>query len=73
VDNGAGRTLYEGTTSERRRFRGRRLRLNLGRPSALVRLNGRRVEFPSTPDPVGYDFRPGRRAVALPPGRRPCA
>ena len=72
VDDGAGTTIYEGITTERRTFRRRRLRINLGRPTATVRVNGRRIRPATLSDAVGYDLRPGRRPRDLPPGQRPC-
>ena len=71
VDRGGSPVLFEGTITEARTFRGKRLRLNLGRPSASVRVNGRRVPA-SGSDAVGYDFTP-RARKALPLGERPCA
>jgi hypothetical protein len=73
VDNGSGRVLFEGTLSGPRTFRSRRVRINLGRRDATLRVNGRRVKLPSGSDPIGYDFRRGRRPAQLPSGRRPCA
>ena len=71
VDRGGSPVLFEGTITEARTFRGKRLRLNLGRPSASVRVNGRRVPA-SGSDAVGYDFTP-RARKDLPLGERPCA
>lgn len=73
VDDGAGRVIFEGTLSARRTFRGRRVRLNLGRRDARLLLNGRPVRVPAGPDPIGFDFRRGRRPAQLPLGSRPCA
>jgi hypothetical protein len=73
VDDGRGTRIFEGIVTGRRSFRRRRLRLNLGRPTAIVRVNGRRVRHASVTDPVGYDFRPGRRPRTLATGERPCA
>ena len=61
VDDGAGRVLYEGIVTTPRAFRGRRLRINLGRTSAQVRVNGRRVPIEAGPESVGFDFTPARR------------
>jgi cytoskeleton protein RodZ len=73
VDDGRGNVRYEGTLTEARRFRGKRLRMNLGKTSAKVSQNGRRVPVDvRSADPVAYDFRPGkRRRLPLPQG--PCA
>lgn len=74
VDNGRGRVIFEGTVAARRTFRDRRrLRVNLGRRQVGLLVNGRRVRIPAGADPIGFDFRRGRRPVELPSGRRPCA
>jgi len=74
VDRGEGEApVYEGSLSSSRTFRGRRLRLNLGRPSARVSANGRRVPLGTTTASVGFSFTPGKRPRPLPPAERPCA
>ena len=74
VDNGRGRVVFEGTLAAERTFRDRsRLRINLGRRQVRLLVNGRRVRIPAGSDPIGFDFRRGRRPVELPSGRRPCA
>ena len=74
VDRGPGQTpVYEGSLSVARTFRGKRLRLNLGRPSARVTANGRRVRLGSGTSSVGFAFTPGKRPRPLPPGGRPCS
>jgi cytoskeleton protein RodZ len=73
IDRGPGQeTIFEGSLASARTFRGRRLRMNLGRPSARVTVNGRRVNLGTTVAAVGFDFRPGRRPRPLPLGERPC-
>ena len=52
-------------------FRGKHLRINLGRSSVKVSVNGKRIRIPPGPASVGYDFRPTKHK-ALPPGERPC-
>ena len=74
VDNGGDRVVFEGTLAAERTFRHRRrVRINLGRRQVRLLLNGRRVRIPPGSDPIGFDFRRGRRPVELPSGRRPCA
>ena len=74
IDRGAGEeTVFEGSLSSARTFRGRRLRMNLGRASARVTVNGRRVSLGTTVRSVGFSFIPGRRPRPLPAGDRPCA
>jgi len=74
VDNGGGPVVFEGTLEAERTFRHRsRVRINLGRRQVRLLLNGRRVRVPPGADPIGFDFRRGRRPAQLPSGRRPCA
>lgn len=54
-----------------RTFRGRRIRLNIGNPSARITVDGRRVALDG-PGPFGFDLRPGR-VREIPAGERPCA
>lgn len=73
VDTGPGtEVVYEGTLSSARRFRGRRVRMNLGKTSAKLTANGRPVALEPSPTPVGYDVTP-TAVKPLPAGRRPCA
>jgi cytoskeleton protein RodZ len=74
VDRGPGQTpVYEGSLSTARTFGGKSLRLNLGRPSARVTANGRRVRLGPGTSSVGFAFTPGKRPRPLPPGGRPCS
>ena len=77
VDRGPGSDpIFERTTTDPVRFRGRRLRVNAGNSSVRLVVNGRRVRVPSGPDAIGYDFRlrDGKVATArIPLGERPCA
>jgi cytoskeleton protein RodZ len=73
VDTGAGTdVVFEGILEEPRSFRGRRLRLNLGKTSVELSANGKTVEIPQGPNPAGYEFTP-RGMRSLPVGERPCA
>lgn len=71
VDRGKAPALFAGTLDKPRTFKGRRLRLNLGRTSAKVTVNGKRVPVRGS-DAVGFDFTP-RSRKPLPLGQRPCA
>jgi cytoskeleton protein RodZ len=78
VDRGEGtEILYQGTTSEPQRFRGRRLRINVGNSSARLVVNRKRVRVPEGSQPVGYDFvlhSNGKVSTKpIPSGQRPCA
>ena len=73
VDTGPGtEILFEGTLSSSRRFRAKRVRLNLGKTSAKLTANGRAVGLEPSPNPVGYDVTP-TGVKPLPAGRRPCS
>jgi cytoskeleton protein RodZ len=73
VDTGAGTNVtYEGILDAPRTFRGRRLRVNLGKTSVELRANGEPVEIEQGPNPAGFEFTP-RGMRSLPIGERPCA
>jgi cytoskeleton protein RodZ len=73
VDRGAGTpVIFENTIDAPRTFRGRTLRVNLGKTDVRIRKNGRRVPVATGPDPIGIEFTVrGRRPLPL--GERPCA
>jgi cytoskeleton protein RodZ len=73
VDRGEGTpVIFEGTLDGSRTFRGRRLRVNLGKTSVQLRVNGKPVPLEPGPDPAGLEFSPKGRKE-LPVGQRPCA
>jgi len=72
VDDGHGTRLFEGTISTPRSFRGKRLRVNLGRSSANLFVNGKPFSFTRTSSSVGFSFSRTGRATPLPPLNRPC-
>ncbi len=73
VDTGADTEVtFEGTLETARTFRGRRLRMNIGKTAIGVSVNGRRVPIEPSPEPVGFVFTPGS-TEPLPIGERPCA
>jgi helix-turn-helix protein len=73
VDRGLGTTpIYQGISSTTQSFRGRHLRVNLGKTSVTVVANGRRVALTPSPNPTGIDFTPGSHKT-IPVGQRPCA
>src|SRR3954468_2124589 len=73
LDKGAGTpVVYEGTLAGPKSWKAKHLRVNLGRRTIRITVNGKRVRVPPGSDPVGFDFRPRRtRELAL--GQRPCA
>ncbi len=74
VDNGAGEILFEGTLSEPQTFRGKRIRINLGRRASEVRLNDEKVEIEQSADPIALDFKAGeKRPNEIDDEPSPCA
>jgi cytoskeleton protein RodZ len=63
---------FEGILDAPRTFRGRRLRINLGKTDVQVTKNGKAVQIEPGPEPVGFAFTP-RSTRSLPLGERPCA
>lgn len=73
LDRGAGTDIvFQGILSAPQTFRGKLLRVNLGKTSAQMTLNGETVPVEPSPDPVGFEFTP-QRTTPLPLGERPCA
>ncbi len=73
VDRGAGTpVIFENTIDSAQTFRGKRLRVNLGKRDVQLRMNGKPVEITPSGDPVGFAFTP-RGSRELPLGERPCA
>ena len=74
IDRGPDQVVFEGTLAAPRTFRARdTLRINLGKRSAQLRVNGKGVAFADGPDPVGFEFRRSGARDQLPLGERPCA
>jgi cytoskeleton protein RodZ len=57
--------------SRTRTFRSRSFRSNFGNDNIRMRVNGRTYQVAPSADPIGYEFRPGRRPRRLPDGQRP--
>jgi cytoskeleton protein RodZ len=73
VDRGPGTpVVFENTIDRPQTFRGKRIRVNLGKRDVQLRMNGKAVKVTPGPDPVGFAFTP-RRTRELPIGQRPCA
>jgi cytoskeleton protein RodZ len=74
VDNGPGTTeVFEGTIDEPQTFKGKKVRINLGRTAVELRVNGRPFPVRQVANPVGYEFSP-TGSKELPEGQRPtCA
>jgi transcriptional regulator with XRE-family HTH domain len=74
IDRGPDQVVFEGTIDAPQTFRARdMLRINLGKRSAQLRVNGRAVPFENGPDPVGFEFTRAGGREELPDGERPCA
>jgi cytoskeleton protein RodZ len=73
VDRGVGTpVVFEDTIESAQTFRGKRIRVNLGKRDVQLRMNGKPVNVTPGPDPVGFAFTP-RGSRELPSGERPCA
>ena len=59
VDHGAGTpVVFENTIDSPQTFRGKRVRVNLGKRDVRLRMNGKPVKVTPGPDPVGFAFTP---------------
>ncbi len=73
VDHGPGTpVVFENTIDSTQTFRGKRVRVNLGKRDVRLTMNGKVVRVTPGPDPVGFVFTP-RGSRELPSGQRPCA
>jgi cytoskeleton protein RodZ len=73
VDHGAGtQVVFENTIDAPQTFRGKRVRVNLGKRDVQLWKNGKRVQVTPGGEPVGFAFTP-RHTRELPSGERPCA
>ena len=75
VDRGPDRVVFEGTLDSPQTFRAQdMLRINLGKRSAQLRLNGEPVAFETnSPEPIGFAFTRNGSREQLADGERPCA
>jgi hypothetical protein len=64
--------LFEDTIDAPRTWRGRRVRLLLGKRDVRITSNGEPVEVTPGPDPIGFALTP-RRAREIPSDEGPCA
>jgi hypothetical protein len=73
VDRGAGTPIvFQGTLDGARTFKGKLVRVNLGKTSVALRVNGKPMPLQAGPNPAGFEFTPkGRKELPL--GQRPCA
>jgi cytoskeleton protein RodZ len=73
IDRGTGTPIvFEGILDASQVFRGRLLRVNLGKTDVRLRVNRKLVPIESGPEPIGLELRPRSRR-SLPSGERPCA
>jgi cytoskeleton protein RodZ len=75
VDRGPEQIVFEGTIDSAQTFRARdTLRINLGKRSAQLRVNGEPVAFDTnSPEPIGFEFTRNGSREQLSDGERPCA
>lgn len=70
IDDAHGTRVFGGTLAQRKTFRGRRLRLNIGLNSVTVKVDGKRLALAGSPS--GYLVQAGGRTPQyLPLGQRP--
>ena len=75
VDRGPEQVVFEGTIDSAQTYRARdTLRINLGKRSAQLRVNGKAIAFETnSPEPIGFEFTRNGSREQLPDGERPCA
>jgi cytoskeleton protein RodZ len=71
IDRGDGTRVFEGTLDSAETFRGKILRVNLGKTDVQLTSNGRNVPIAPGPEPVGFRFT-ARSHRTIPPAKRPC-
>jgi cytoskeleton protein RodZ len=72
ADRGPGTgVIFEESTDTRQTFRGRRIRMLLGRRGVSITMNGEPVEVPPGADPIAFAFTP-RGSREIPSGTAPC-
>jgi len=73
IDTGEGTDhVFEGILDQAKTFKGKQLRVNLGKRSPQVKVNGKVVQIEQGPTPIGFEFTPGA-TKELVEGQRPCA
>ena len=73
LDTGPGtEIIYQGILSEARDFKEKKLRINLGKTSVELQLNGKKFPVEQAATPVGYEFST-KGNKQLEAGQRPCA
>jgi cytoskeleton protein RodZ len=74
IDRGPEEVVFEGTIDSPETYRAPdMLRINLGKRSAQLRVNGKPVAFEDSPEPIGFEFTRNGSHEELPSGERPCA
>jgi helix-turn-helix protein len=74
IDRGPEEIVFEGTIDSPETYRAPdMLRINLGKRSAQLRVNGKAVAFDDSPEPIGFEFTRNGSHEELPSGERPCA
>jgi cytoskeleton protein RodZ len=69
----AGETVFQGTISEPQTFKGKKLRINLGRTAVELRVNGKPFPVKQVANPVGYEFSSTGSKELVGPERPTCS
>ncbi len=65
IDDGPGTEIrFEGILDAPQTFRGKLLRVNLGKTSVQLTVNGKAVPLEPSPNPAGFEFSPAAHALA---------
>ncbi len=72
LDDGAGHKIAENIITSPQTWKSGRIRLNMGRSSAQLIVDGKNFNFTRSASAVGFEFGPGGKSKQLPPGQRPC-
>jgi len=72
LDDGSGNKISEAIITSPQTYKAKRIRLNMGRSSAQLIVDGKNYNFTRSASAVGFDFSPGGKSKVLPPGQRPC-
>ena len=72
LDDGSGHKIAEDIVTSPQTYKAGRIRLNMGRSSAQLVVDGKNFNFTRTASAVGFEFSPGGKSKPLPAGQRPC-
>lgn len=72
LDDGSGHKIAENIITSPQTWKAGRIRLNMGRSSAQLIVDGKNFNFTRSSSAVGFEFSPGGKSKDLPAGQRPC-